>query len=110
VPTLLQRINHRGRDYEQGVSVEYLEQLNRLYEEWVEGLSLCPTLIIPADELDFVKHEAHLEQIAAWLSYKALPEFFKTRPASARRRRGRKVPKAQPPLPGVEWRLQRARK
>jgi len=110
VPTLLKRINHRGRDYEQGVSIDYLEQLNRLYEEWVAGFSLCPTLIIPADELDFVKHEAHLEQIAAWLSYKALPEFFKSRPASVRRRRGRKVPQAQPPLPGVEWRLQRAKK
>ena len=104
LPTLQKRVARRGRDYERKVSEEYLEQLNRLYEEWIENFDLCPMLIVPADELDFVKHRAHLEQIAAWLSYKALPEFFKTRPASTRRKRGRRIPREQPPLPGVEWR------
>ena len=65
VPTLLQRIRMRGRDFEQDVSAEYLEQLNQLYELWIERFSLCPVLTVPSDELDFVKHNAHMELIVA---------------------------------------------
>ena len=65
VPTLLARIHKRGRDYEQGISTEYLEQLNRLYEEWIEQFTLCPVLTIPTDSLDFVRNDAHLAQISA---------------------------------------------
>jgi len=65
VPTLLQRIRMRGRDFEQDVSADYLEQLNQLYEEWIERLSLCPVLTVPSDNLDFVKHDSHMELIAA---------------------------------------------
>jgi len=65
VPTLLQRIRMRGRDFEQDVSADYLEQLNRLYEEWIERFSLCPVLTVPSDNLDFVKYNSHMELIAA---------------------------------------------
>jgi len=64
VATLQQRIRMRGRDYEQEVPSEYLEQLNRLYEEWIEEFSLCPVLTVPSDNLDFVKYNAHMELIA----------------------------------------------
>jgi len=63
VPTLLQRIAMRGRDYEQGISPDYLTRLNRLYEEWVESFTLCQMLTIPADELDFVANNGHLALI-----------------------------------------------
>ncbi len=98
VPTLMERIALRGRDYEREVSADYLEQLNSLYEEWASGFDLCPILRVPADELDFVSHSAHLEQIATWLIYKKLPEFFGTLPTVRHRRR--KVPKNQLPLTG----------
>jgi deoxyadenosine/deoxycytidine kinase len=65
VPTLLARIRKRGRDYEQGISTGYLDQLNRLYEEWIEQFTLCPVLTIPADSLDFVRNDTHLAQISA---------------------------------------------
>jgi len=65
VPTLLQRIRMRGRDFEQDVSTEYLEQLNQLYEEWIERFSLCPVLTVPSDKLDFVKYNGHMELIVA---------------------------------------------
>ena len=64
VPTLLERIRLRGRDYEQQIDPAYLEQLNVLYEEWIEGFTLCPVLTVPSDELDFVRNGAHLELIA----------------------------------------------
>jgi len=65
VPTLQQRIRMRGRDFEQEVSAEYLEQLNQLYEEWIERFSLGPVLTVPSDNLDFVKYNSHMELIAA---------------------------------------------
>jgi len=63
VPTFLRRIAKRGRDYERSISPAYLDRLNRLYEDWIEGFTLCPILTIPADELDFVANSAHLELI-----------------------------------------------
>jgi deoxyadenosine/deoxycytidine kinase len=65
VPVLLRRIRKRGRDFERQVSAEYLEQLNRLYEEWTERFSLCPVLTVPSDNLDFVQFNSHMELIAA---------------------------------------------
>lgn len=65
VPTLIKRIRMRGRDFERDVSPEYLEQLNQLYEQWIERFSLCPVLTVPSDNLDFVKYNSHMELIAA---------------------------------------------
>jgi deoxyadenosine/deoxycytidine kinase len=65
VPTLQERIRHRGRSYEQDIEASYLEQLNALYEEWIESFSLCPVLCVPSDDLDFVLNSAHLELITA---------------------------------------------
>ncbi len=64
VPTLKERIASRGRDFERDIADEYLEQLNALYEEWIESFTLCPVLTVPSDDLDFVKHPSHLEIIA----------------------------------------------
>jgi deoxyadenosine/deoxycytidine kinase len=63
VPTLLQRIAMRGREYEKGISTEYLERLNDLYERWIDDFTLCPVLTIPAGELDFVANDDHLALI-----------------------------------------------
>ncbi len=63
VPTLLQRIARRGRDYERTISADYLESLNRLYENWISDFTLCPVLTVPADDLDYVAHAGHLNLI-----------------------------------------------
>lgn len=52
VPYLVAKIQKRGRDYEQGMSLEYLSGLNRRYEEWIAGYK-GKVLTIDADELDF---------------------------------------------------------
>lgn len=52
VPYLVAKIQKRGRDYEQGMSLEYLSGLNRRYEEWIAGYK-GKVLAIDADELDF---------------------------------------------------------
>ncbi|MGM9753170.1 MAG: deoxynucleoside kinase [Candidatus Cryptobacteroides sp.] len=52
IPHLVYQIQKRGRDYEQGMSIEYLNGLNELYEDWISKYK-GKLLIIPGDELDF---------------------------------------------------------
>jgi len=63
-PALLQRIRRRGRDIERSISLDYLQQLNTLYEEWISRFAICPTLIIDTNALDFAHDEAHLTQVS----------------------------------------------
>jgi deoxyadenosine/deoxycytidine kinase len=63
VPTLVDRIKHRGREYERQITPEYLGQLNQLYEDWIARFSLCPVLTVPADDLDYVAYPNHLELV-----------------------------------------------
>ena len=49
---LVANIQKRGREYEQGMSIEYLSGLNRRYEEWIASYK-GRLLVIEADELDF---------------------------------------------------------
>ena len=65
VPTLLNRINSRGRTYERTIAPEYLQNLNDLYESWIENFTLCPVLAVPADDLDYVARSGHLRLIIA---------------------------------------------
>lgn len=58
VPTLVDHIQARGREYESTIRIEYLERLQGHYEEWIESYDRGPKLIIDIDELDFVNDEA----------------------------------------------------
>lgn len=64
VPVLIERIRSRGRDYEQAIPVEYLEQLNALYEDWVPRYDLSPILVVETDACNVVEEEAALADIA----------------------------------------------
>ena len=70
VSTLVERISMRGRDYEKGIQPEYLSRLNNLYEEWTESFSLCPVLTVPADDLNYVLNDAHLDLIISKIESK----------------------------------------
>jgi deoxyadenosine/deoxycytidine kinase len=63
VPTLVERISQRGRDYEKEIEPEYLQRLNDLYETWIDTFTLCPVLTVPSDDLDYVAHDSHLDLI-----------------------------------------------
>ncbi len=54
VDTLLKQIALRGRDFEQSIKREYLEQLNRHYEGWIARYAIGPLLVVESDSLDFV--------------------------------------------------------
>jgi deoxyadenosine/deoxycytidine kinase len=68
--TLINRISHRGRDYEREIGRDYLKKLNQLYETWIANFNLCPVLTVPADDLDYVAHPAHLDLIVTKVQQK----------------------------------------
>ncbi|HHH82796.1 MAG TPA: deoxynucleoside kinase [Chloroflexi bacterium] len=65
VPTLIERIAKRGREYERQIQPEYLARLNDLYKTWIDNFTLCPVLTVPADDLDYVAHDTHLDLIVS---------------------------------------------
>ena len=70
VPTLVNRIGRRGREYERTIPTDYLESLHVLYENWIANFNLCPVLAVPADQLDYVAHSGHLDLIVAKMQEK----------------------------------------
>ncbi|MCG2589487.1 deoxynucleoside kinase [Rhodohalobacter sulfatireducens] len=62
VPTLVRQIQQRGRDYENTIRIEYLERLNRLYEDWIDRYNQ-DKLIIDTDNLDFVNNQDDLGKV-----------------------------------------------
>ncbi len=52
VPKLVEQIQLRGRDYEKSMSIEYLTNLNELYDKWIASYK-GKVLTIEADGLDF---------------------------------------------------------
>ncbi len=57
VPTLVRQIQSRGRDFESGIRIDYLERLNAHYENWIDRYDLGPKMVVETDELDFVNEE-----------------------------------------------------
>ena len=53
IPTLVEHIQMRGRDYEGNISIEYLKRLNDRYENWISGYQEGRLLIINSDQIDF---------------------------------------------------------
>ena len=50
---LVSQIQKRGRDYEQSISIEYLDGLNQRYEQWIAGYT-GRLIEIDTDNLDFL--------------------------------------------------------
>lgn len=53
VPCLKERIKERGRAFEQNIPTDYLELLERCYEDWIAEYNLGKVLVVNADTLDF---------------------------------------------------------
>lgn len=63
ITTLRKRISQRGREFEQTIADEYLERINKLYDEWANKFSLSPVLTIDTNNLNYIQYEEHLELI-----------------------------------------------
>jgi len=56
VPHLVGNIQKRGRDYEQAIQLEYLENLNRRYDEFIFKNYKGRLMVIEKDAIDFEHH------------------------------------------------------
>ena len=63
VPTLVNNIQRRGREYESGIRLDYLSKLNDKYDKWIKGYKLGKLLIIDKDNIDFANNTEDLATI-----------------------------------------------
>ncbi len=65
---LMRNIQRRSRPYERYITEEYIDSLNKLYDEFFWNYSDTPLLIINTENIDFVNYENHFEQIVVEIS------------------------------------------
>ena len=65
IPKLMERIKMRGRECEKDISIDYITQLNGLYDEWYSSYSLGKYLIVDTDDFDFLYNEEHFERLVS---------------------------------------------
>jgi deoxyadenosine/deoxycytidine kinase len=63
VPTLVNQIAKRGRDYENSIRIDYLKRLNERYEAWISTYDQGKLLIIDIDDLNFAESPEDLGKI-----------------------------------------------
>ena len=63
VPHLVGNIQKRGREYEQGMQLEYLENLNRRYDDFIYNKYTGKVMTVEKDELDYLNNPKDLAQI-----------------------------------------------
>jgi deoxyadenosine/deoxycytidine kinase len=63
IPTLVHQIHKRGRAYESGIRIDYLEGLNERYEEWIEGYKDGKKLIINVDDIKFEENPEDFRKV-----------------------------------------------
>lgn len=57
VPTLVNQIQKRGRDYEDNLRLDYIRRLNDFYEKWITTYKDGRLLIIDVDQINFAEDE-----------------------------------------------------
>ena len=55
ISTLTKQLAKRGREYEAGISIDYLMRLNKKYEAWIDSYKEGKLLVIDVNDLDFVE-------------------------------------------------------
>jgi deoxyadenosine/deoxycytidine kinase len=63
VPTLVNQIQKRGREYENAIRIDYLKRLNERYEAWISTYDKGKLLIVDVDENNFSENKEDLGKI-----------------------------------------------
>lgn len=63
MPKLVDQIQKRGRDFEDAIQLEYLKNLNKHYEDWIESYDLGKLLIVDVNQMDFVANVEDFSEI-----------------------------------------------
>jgi deoxyadenosine/deoxycytidine kinase len=69
--TLQERIAQRGRDYEVGISGQYLADLSALYGEYFRNYAVAPVIEIDTSRFDFVNEPSHYAELRVALEKRA---------------------------------------
>ncbi|GAB1447669.1 MAG: deoxynucleoside kinase [Bacteroidetes bacterium] len=62
IPSLVNNIQKRGREYEDSIRLDYLRRLNERYEAWITSYR-GKHIIIEVDDLNFAENSEHLGSI-----------------------------------------------
>lgn len=65
---LLSRIRQRGRDFEEDIHYEYLDQLNRTYNNFFFHYKESPLLVVTTNNIDFIRKENVLKDLIQKIS------------------------------------------
>ncbi|NLO00722.1 MAG: deoxynucleoside kinase [Bacteroidales bacterium] len=63
ISTLVSQIQRRGREFENSIRLDYLNQLNERYEQWVANYDKGKLLVINIDNLDYRKNPEDLSLV-----------------------------------------------
>jgi len=63
IPNLVGQIHKRGREYENSISIDYLNKLNERYEKWIKSYTKGKLLIIDVDKINFVDNPEDLGSV-----------------------------------------------
>jgi len=76
VPHLVKNIQKRGRDYEQSIKIDYLEGMNKRYEDFVNVKYTGEKLIIDVNDLDFEHNPEDFAYIVRQIDERLNPRLF----------------------------------
>jgi deoxyadenosine/deoxycytidine kinase len=63
-PDVLQeRIRKRAREYERGITRDYLERLTEAFRQFFHDYTEAPLLVVDCSEIDFVEHRGDLADL-----------------------------------------------
>jgi len=60
---LMDRVRHRGLDYEKPLTSDYLEALNQAYNDFFFQYTESPLLVVQTSEIDFVNRRSDLDDL-----------------------------------------------
>ncbi len=63
IPTLVDQIQKRGREYEENLRLDYLKRLNEFYETWINKYDDGKLLIIDIDTCNFADDKEQLGEV-----------------------------------------------
>ncbi len=63
IPSLVNNIQKRGRDFEDSIRLDYLKRLNERYEAWISKYKDGKLLVIDIDDINFAENKEHFGEI-----------------------------------------------
>jgi deoxyadenosine/deoxycytidine kinase len=63
IPSLVDQIQKRGREYEENLRLDYLKRLNEFYNKWIEKYTDGPLLVIDIDKNKFPNNKEDFAEV-----------------------------------------------